>query len=157
LKELQISHTTLEEFPDLVGISKDNFESDFVGDEEESKPLMNSLEKLEIKIRGEKCISRVFIHSTDYPGLKSLKLHGMENLVELSLIGMETLSYLDIRNCPILKTLMGISELKNIEMLNISECPDLEFNKLCLREMKYLKKVSLDSSVKVRYFELEAC
>ncbi|GLJ57081.1 hypothetical protein SUGI_1293520 [Cryptomeria japonica] len=159
LKELQLSQTSLKEFPDLLGISKDSLENLLENGEESSisKASMNSLEKLEIKISGEKCVSKILISSTDYPNLRSLKLHGMENLMEVNLIRVEKLSCLDIRNCRKLKTLTGTSDLKNLELLHVSQCPDLEFESLCLRDMKCLKRASFGKHVKLKTFELYGC
>ncbi|GLJ33699.1 hypothetical protein SUGI_0677400 [Cryptomeria japonica] len=155
LKELQISEISLEEFPDLVGISKDNLEN-----EEGSsivKAQMNCLENLQIKIKGEKCVSGMILSSTDYPNLKSLKLNGLENLMEVNLIGVDTLCFLHIKNCKKLKRLTGTSELINLERLTISDCPDLELEYLCFRGMMCLEKVSFGRNVKVKCFELDGC
>ncbi|GLJ58081.1 hypothetical protein SUGI_1414880 [Cryptomeria japonica] len=130
LKELQICETSLIEFPDLLGVSKDSLENR--GKSSSVKTLKIGLEKLEIS--GEKFVSKILISGIHYHSLKSIKLHGMENLKELNLIRVKTLNCLDIKNCVKLKRLIGTSNLTNLVLLNINQCPDLEFEDLRLMD-----------------------
>ncbi|GLJ33351.1 hypothetical protein SUGI_0670920 [Cryptomeria japonica] len=155
LKELQISETSLEEFPDLFGISKDNLKNG--GNSSTVQTHMAGLEKLELEMSGEKFVSNVLISGFHYPSLKSIKFHGMENLMEVNLRRVETLDSLDIANCKKLKRLTGTSDLTNLVLLNISQCPDLEFDDLLLRGMKCLESITFDRNVKLKYFELDGC
>ncbi|GLJ33364.1 hypothetical protein SUGI_0671230 [Cryptomeria japonica] len=181
LKELQISQTSLKEFPDFRGIS-DNLENVFLDarglpiqglslleslsmnlssiylrfstlkgergysergkktqceslvienfkfngevDWNNGKAHMRGLEKIEIN--GEEFLSKILISGIHYPSLTSIKLHNMENLMEVDLTKVKTLNCLDIRNCQKLKILVATSDLPNLVLLNISQCPELE-------------------------------
>ncbi|XP_059071953.1 disease resistance protein Roq1-like [Cryptomeria japonica] len=153
LKELQICETSLIEFPDLLGVSKDSLENR--GKSSSVKTPKTGLEKLEIG--GEKFVSKILISGIHYHSLKSIKLHGMENLKELNLIRVKTLNCLDIKNCAKLKRLIGTSDLTNLVLLNINQCPDLEFEDLRLMGMKCLEGITFDRNVKLKYFELGDC
>ncbi|XP_057846810.1 disease resistance protein Roq1-like [Cryptomeria japonica] len=152
LKELVISRTSLKEFPDFLGIpgSLEN-EGKFTS----VKAPMSSLEKLEISF--ENLVSKILISGIHYPSLESIKFHGMERLKEMNLTGVQTLKCLDLTNCRKLKRLTGISDLSNLVWLNISGCPDLEFEYLCLRAMECLQRITFDRNVKMKYFELDGC
>ncbi|XP_059064135.1 uncharacterized protein LOC131856382 [Cryptomeria japonica] len=76
------------------------------------KAAMSGLEKLENN--GEKFVSKILISGIHYPSLESIKLHYMENLTEVNLTRVKTLNFLDIRNCPNLKTLAATSDLPNL-------------------------------------------
>ncbi|GLJ33322.1 hypothetical protein SUGI_0670360 [Cryptomeria japonica] len=152
LKELLIFRAFVEEFPDLLGES-DSLENG--GKFSSVKIPMSGFEKLENN--SENFVSKILINGNHFPNLESVNLHDLENLMQVDVTNLKTLKCLDITNCKKLRRLTGLSDLTNLELLNICQCRDLEFEYLCLGGMNSLERITIDRTVKVKYFELDDC
>ncbi|GLJ33348.1 hypothetical protein SUGI_0670880 [Cryptomeria japonica] len=144
LRKLRISENFLKEFPDF---SKKGFLQNWRKSSNVKAP-MSGIKKIDIN--GEYCVSKIFFSGIHYPNLKSVKLHSMKNLKEVKLKGVETLNHLDIKRCYKLKRLTGTSGLTNLVLLDIIECPDLEFEELCLAGMKCLERIDITNCKKLK-------
>lgn len=80
------------------------------------KAPISGLEKLEIS--REEFVSKILINGIHYPSLESIKLHFMENLMEVDLTRVNTLNSLDIGHCKKLKRLAATSDLPNLKKLD---------------------------------------
>ncbi|XP_057846636.1 disease resistance protein Roq1 isoform X2 [Cryptomeria japonica] len=83
---------------------------------------MRSLENL--KISNQKLVTKLLIHGNHCPSLQSLRLQHMQNLIEVELISIKTLTCLKVHNCKHLKRLSG--SCTSLLVFEVSQCPELE-------------------------------
>ncbi|GLJ58482.1 hypothetical protein SUGI_1453070 [Cryptomeria japonica] len=152
LKELQICETSLIEFPDLLGVSKDSLENR--GKSSSVKTPKTGLEKLEIgdlefedlRLMGMKCLEGITFDRN--VKLKYFELGDCQNLKSID-FGCEELVELTIRGCPELVELPAFLGPRSLERIIFDGCGKLEC--LELNGCQMLRSVSGNFDLKALY------
>ncbi|XP_059064371.1 disease resistance protein Roq1-like [Cryptomeria japonica] len=120
--------------------------------EEPSVGGLSSLRRFSI----EDCNFKSAPGITSFEMLLELNINRCPQIHELSLAHLNCLEKVVINSCYNLKSVTGISRLPKLVELSITLCWKLKLE-LCLVSLRYLKKIVVDTSVKVKSFELDGC
>ncbi|XP_059065278.1 disease resistance protein Roq1-like isoform X1 [Cryptomeria japonica] len=119
------------------------------------EPNLGNLSCLK-KIRITKCDMNIVPGISSFKMLVELNVHGCPKLRELSLEHLSCLEKIIVECCDRLQNVAGLSHLLKLVEVSISLCWTLQLE-LCLADLKSLKRITVDSSVKVKVFDLIGC
>ncbi|KAH9288755.1 hypothetical protein KI387_032872 [Taxus chinensis] len=107
----------------ILHLGSDSLGGEMILSNSRKRCCMNSLETIVISHAG---LSKLSISGETCPILESLTVQYMENLTELDLKLVGTLSRLHVQLCSKLRTLPGLSDLTDLVTLKICNCEQLE-------------------------------
>ncbi|GLJ33410.1 hypothetical protein SUGI_0672440 [Cryptomeria japonica] len=109
---------------------------------------MSSLQKLHIS--DEKLVRKVTIDGARCPRIQFLFLESMKILENIDLSLLTTLEFLQVRKCPKLGKISGISDLQQLKVLSIRECPNVEADSIA--GLSCLERIVIDRCQKLNCF-----